>query len=208
MSRLALVLAVVLGTTSGAAQALDEQNTTLSDISGQLVHGDMLCSDFEQEKHLQALARPLLSSGKLIFVAGQGVLWQVLTPYPARILVRSGELIQWDEDGNAHKSSAGKAPIFRALSSVFHAMFRGQFEVLHDTFDLSATQAEGTWRLTLIPKDEILATVIREVRAAGGRHVEEISILETRGDQTLIRLRNPRVDGCGLDDTEKTYFAR
>ena len=208
MSRLALVLAVVLGTTSGAAQALDEQKTTLSDISGQLVHGDMLCSDFEQEKHLQALARPLLSSGKLIFVAGQGVLWQVLTPYPAQILVRSDELIRWDEDGNAHKSSAGKVPIFRALSRVFLAMFRGQFEVLQDTFDLSATQAAGTWRLTLIPKDEILATVISDVRVAGGRHVEEISILEARGDQTLIRLRNPRVDGCRLDDTEKTYFAR
>ncbi len=208
MSRLALVLAVVLGTASGTAQALGEQKTTLSDISGQLVRGDMLCSDFEQEKHLRALARPLLSAGKLIFVVGQGVLWQVLTPYPARILVRSDELIRWDEDGNAHKSSAGKAPIFRALSSVFLATFKGHFEVLQDTFDLSATQAEGTWRLTLTPKDENLAAVITKVRVAGGRHVEEISVLEARGDQTLIRLRNPRVDGCKLNDTEKTYFAR
>jgi len=208
VSRLALALAIVLGATSGTAQALGEQKTALSDISAQIVRGDMLCNDFEQEKHLQALARPLLSSGKLVFVAGQGVLWQVQTPYPARILVRRDELIRWDEDGNAHKSSYGKAPIFRALSSIFLAMFRGNFEGLQDTFDLSATQAEGIWRLTLTPKDEILAAVISNVRVAGGPYVEEISIFEPRGDQTSIRLRNPRIDSCKLDHAEKTYFAQ
>lgn len=208
MSRLALVLAIVLGATSGKSQALDEQKTTLSDISAQIVRGDILCSDFEQEKRLQALSRPLMSSGKLIFVAGQGVLWQVLAPYPARLLVKSDELIRWDDDGNARKSGYGKTPLFRALSSVFLAMFQGRLEILHDTFDLSATQAEGTWRLTLIPKDEILASVVSKVRVTGERHVEEISILEPRGDKTLIRLHNPRIEGCKLEDIEKTYFAQ
>ena len=213
MSRLVLVLAIVLCAATGKAQTLGGPETTLSnisasDISAQIVRGDMLCSDFEQEKHLQALARPLLSSGKLIFVAGQGVLWQVLTPYPARLLVRSDELVRWDDDGNAHKSGYGKSPMFRALSSVFLAMFRGRFEDLRDTFELSATQAEGTWHLTLAPKDETLAAAVSEVRIAGGRHVEEISILEPRGDRTLIRLRNPRIESCKLEDIEKTYFAR
>ena len=208
MSRLVLVLAIVLCAATGKAQTLGEPETTLSEISAQIVRGDILCSDFEQEKYLQVLARPLLSSGKLIFVAGQGVLWQVLTPYPARLLVKSDELVRWDDDGNAHKSGYGKTPIFRALSSVFLAMFRGHFEVLRDTFELSATQADGTWHLTLVPKDETLAAAVSEVWVAGGRHVEEISILEPRGDQILIRLRNPRIESCKLEDIEKTYFAR
>ncbi len=208
MSRLVLVLAIVLCAATGKAQTLGEPETTLSEISAQIVRGDILCSDFEQEKYLRVLARPLLSSGKLIFVAEQGVLWQVLTPYPARLLVRSDELVRWDDDGNAHKSGYGKTPIFRALSSVFLAMFRGHFEVLRDTFELSATQAEGTWHLTLVPKDETLAAAVSEVWVAGGRHVEEISILEPRGDHILIRLRNPRIESCKLEDIEKTYFAR
>ncbi len=208
MSRLVLVLAIVFCAATGKAQTPSEPETTLSNISAQMVRGDILCSDFEQEKHLQALARPLLSTGKLIFVAGQGVLWQVLTPYPARLLVRSDELVRWDDDGIARKTGYGRTPIFRALSSIFLAMFRGRFEVLGGTFDLSATQAEGTWHLTLVPKDETLAAAVSEVRVAGGRHVEEISILEPRGDRTLIRLRNPRIESCKLEDIEKTYFAR
>jgi len=123
-------------------------------------------------------------------------------------LVRSDELVRWDDDGNAHKSGYGKSPMFRALSSVFLAVFRGHFEVLGDTFELSATQAEGTWHLTLTPKDATLAAAVSEVRITGGRHVEEISILEPRGDRTLIRLRNPRIESCKLEDIEKTYFAR
>ncbi len=208
MSRLVLVLAIVLCAATGKAQTPSEPETTLSNISAQMVRGDVLCSDFEQEKYLQALARPLLSSGRLIFVAEQGVLWQVLTPYPARLLVRSDELVRWDDDGIAHKTGYGRTPIFRALSSIFLAMFRGRFEVLGDTFELSATQAEGTWHLTLVPKDETLAAAVSEVRVAGGRHVEEISILEPRGDRTLIRFRNPRIESCKLEDIEKTYFAR
>ena len=208
MSRLVLVLAIVLCAATGKAQTPSEPETTLSNISAQIVRGDILCSDFEQEKYLQALARPLLSSGKLIIVAEQGVLWQVLTPYPARLLVRSDELVRWDDDDIAHKTGYGRTPIFRALSSIFLAMFRGHFEVLGDTFELSATQAEGTWHLTLVPKDETLAAAVSEVRVAGGRHVEEISILEPRGDRTLIRFRNPRIESCKLEDIEKTYFAR
>lgn len=208
MSRLVLVLAIVLCAATGKAQTPSEPETTLSDISAQIVRGDILCSDFEQEKHLRALTRPLLSSGKLIFVAEQGVLWQVLSPYPARLLVKSDELVRWDDDGKAHKSGYGKTPIFRALSSVFLAMFRGRFEVFGDSFKLSATQAEGTWNLTLTPKDETLSVAISEVRIAGGRHVEEISILEPRGDRTVIRLRNPRIESCKLEDIEKAYFAR
>jgi hypothetical protein len=208
MSRLALVMAIVLCTAAGDAQAAGEPETTLADISAQIVRGDILCSDFEQEKHLQALARPLLSSGKLIFVAGQGVLWQVLTPYPARLLVKSDELVRWDADGNVQKSGYGKTPIFRALSSVFLAMFRGDFEVLRDTFELSVTQAAGTWHLTLVTKDETLVAAVSEVWVAGGHHVEEITIVESRGDQILIRLRNTRIGNCKLEDIEKTYFAR
>jgi hypothetical protein len=207
MRRLALVLAIVLCAATSVAQTLGEQETILSEVSAQIIRSDILCSEFEQEKRLQVLARPLLSSGKLIFVAEQGVLWQVLTPYPARLLIKSDELIRWDDDGNAHKLAYGKSPIFRALSSVFLAVFRGQFQALGDTFELTATQAEGMWLLTLAPKDETLAAAVSEVRVAGGRHVEEISILEPRGDQTLIRLRNPRIETCKLEESEKTYFA-
>ena len=208
MSRRALVVAIVLCATIGKVQAAGEPETTVSDIAAQIVRGDILCSDFEQEKHIQALARPLLSSGKIIFVAGQGVLWQVLTPFPARLLVKSDQLVRWDADGNVQKTGYGRTPTFRALSSVFRAMFRGDFEGLKDTFALSATGAEGAWHLTMAPRDEALASAVSEVRVAGGRHVEEITILEPRGDQILIRFHNTRIGNCKLEDVEKTYFAR
>jgi len=203
-----VVLAIVLCTTVGAAETPGGKETTVSAVAARVAAVDLLCGEFKQQKHLKALARPLVTTGKYVFVAGQGILWQVQSPYPARLLVTKDELIQWDDTGEPLKLGYGKTPVFQALSNVFLTMFKGDIAALRNTFDLSATMTKDSWHLVLIPNYDILTAAISKLTVSGGRHVEQITIHEPRGDQTLIRLYNPRTETCELDDVEKAYFAR
>ena len=49
-------------------------------------------ADFSQEKHLQILARPLLSSGLFIFQAPQSLRWEYQTPLHSIMLMHDGRI--------------------------------------------------------------------------------------------------------------------
>lgn len=185
-----------------------DSDASLSDVQRLLGGQSVICAAFTQQKSLKALTRPLTSKGRLIFVAGKGVLWQVLEPFPARLLIKSDALIRWNDDGIAQKVNLDQTPVFRALSHVFLALFSGETDKLQDIFDVESQSARSKWRLTLVPRTKILAAIIATVRASGGRFVNEVLIEEKQGDRTSIRFTDINAESCKLGNAEKGYFAR
>ena len=145
-----------------------EASDALSDIQGLLSKNSLICADFNQEKLLRVLMRPLVSKGRLVFVAGKGVLWQVREPFATQVLVKSDALIKWNDDGVPQRLSLGRAPVFRALSQVFLAVFTGKISGLQKTFEIVSHVSGARWRLTLVPRDPGFATIIARVRVSGG----------------------------------------
>jgi hypothetical protein len=190
------------------ATAPVEAANTIADIHALLTRGEVICADFVQEKQLKALKRPLLSRGRLVFVAGKGVLWQVREPFAARFLVKSDELIKWDDAGAPQRLSLGQAPVFRALSEVFLAVFTAELKGLEDTFELTTSVARSRWRLTLTPRDPGFAGIIAALQVSGSDFVEELVIREGRGDRTRIRFSGVNTTSCQPSAAEKGYFAQ
>ena len=60
----------------------------VSDIGRLLSRAPIVCGAFTQTKSLKALTRPLVSSGRVVFVSGKGVLWRVISPFPSQVLVK------------------------------------------------------------------------------------------------------------------------
>lgn len=179
----------------------------LSDIRERLGSNAVVCADFTQSKSLKALTRPLISKGNLIFVVRKGVLWQVREPFAAQVLVKSDALIKWDDKGVPQRVNFGQTPIFKALSEVFLAVFAGDLGLLQKSFDVQSNLSQQKWRLTMVPKDQAFAAIIKTVSVAGGQYVDELVITEGRGDQTEIQFTNMITEFCQLSDTEKRYFA-
>ncbi len=184
-----------------------EADETLSKIHQLLDKNSVICADFTQNKSLRALTRPLISKGRLIFVAGKGVLWQVREPFATQVLVKNDALIKWNDDGVPQRLSFGQAPIFRALSQVFLAGFTGDMTRLGESFEIVSDVVQSRWRLTLTPRDPAFAAIIATVRVSGGRFVDELLIEEGRGDRTLIRFSGMNAESCQLGNAEKGYFA-
>ena len=178
----------------------------LTDIRRLLSTNSVICANFTQKKLLRALTRPLVSTGRLLFVAGKGVLWEVVEPFPARVLVKKDALVKWNDDGSVQQLSLGQAPIFRALSQVFLAMFTGDLKGLQGTFKIDTNVLGSRWQLVLVPRDTAIAAIIASVTVKGGRFVDELDIEEGRGDHTQIQFDGTSTESCGLSVTEKGYF--
>lgn len=189
------------------AISVETQPATLSDLSRQLSSNSKLCANFAQKKIMMALNRPLLSKGRLIFLAGQGILWQVTEPFPAKVLVKETEMIKWDEDGVPKRLGYGQSPLFHALIQVFLSMFTGDMSKLERVFAAVPIQTGEGWWLTLTPRDPGLAKIISTIEVGGGRFVEHLQIVEVRGDKTAIQFSNIDVDTCELGNAEKASFA-
>ena len=205
MKPICLVLALALSASPAIAPV--KADGSLSDIGRLLKKNSMICANFTQSKSLRALTRPLVSRGRLVFVAGKGVLWQVREPFPTRVLVKKDALIKWNDDGKPQRLGFGQTPVFGALSQVFLAVFAGDTNRLRETFEIESNVTQSNWRLTLTPRDAGFAEIIARVRASGGQFVDELRIEEGGGDRTLIRFTGMNTGSCKLSNAEKGYFA-
>lgn len=202
------LLAGLLAVTAGLSINAQVQATALSEMRQLLTQAPRVCGTFTQKKFLKALTRPLESRGRVLFVAGQGVLWQVTDPFPARALVRADALIRWNEDGKPIRTGFGQTPRFRALSDVFLAVFAGTTGRLPEAFDVGVRIDASKWRLDLKPRDPAFAKQISRIHVAGAQFVEKLELVESRGDRTEIRFEGLTGKGCRLSAAEKQYFAR
>ncbi len=182
-------------------------DNSLSGISQLLARNSIICASFTQMKSLRVLKRPLLSKGKVIFVAHKGILWQVREPFPTRLLVKRDALVKWNDSGEPQRLGFEQFPIFGALARVFIAVFTGEIEPLRKNFDIESHLKDSIWQLTLTPRDNDLAEIFKRVHASGGRFVDELRIEERHGDHTRIKFNNMNTTSCKIDKSEKGYFA-
>jgi hypothetical protein len=179
----------------------------LADIDRLLAGSEILRADFVQERHMTVLEQPLTSQGRLTFSADEGVLWSILEPYPVVILLRRDEILEWADDGTSRRLNAGGNPIYVALADVFLSALAGNATGLTRTFTASPTIDGETWRLELVPQDALVGTAIDRIELSGARYVESVRIVESRGDETLIRFSNFSEQPGTLDESERHFFA-
>lgn len=182
--------------------------TDLSDIQMRLLKSDMLRADFQQEKNLRALSRPLLSQGELLFIAGEGALWRVVEPFAVAVLMKPDEIIEWDDEGGMRRVDTNLNPVLHTLGEIILATLAGDTQFLKQIFDVSPTVSEHGWGLFLKPKSEELGAVISDVQIFGDHFVEQVLIRETNGDITKLQFSHFGVGPFELNEFEQRHFSQ
>lgn len=183
---LALLLGLAIPTPARAAPAL-AQLTTRLDQAG-VIH-----ADFAQTKTLQALKRPLRTSGQMVFARGQGVLWRIEKPYQASYALSSESVTEIGPDGSRKVRAAREVPALAQVGRVFQAIFQGDTRSLEEHFEVTVSGDAEHWRVDLAPKPA-LARFLKGITARGGRFLDLIEVDEAQGDRTRIEFRNSRLD--------------
>ena len=195
--RLALLLAAALAL---PAQADD----LLAGILERLAEPAVIRAQFVQERHLADMAQPAVSRGRLAVSRAEGVLWQVESPVRLTLAFGPERIVETGADGARRLRPQGG--VETQIGRVMRGILGADADSLRQGFAATAEGSAERWRIRLVPRPREMARVLREIRLAGGRHLESIEIEETSGNETRIRMSGFRV-AAELEPAERACFA-
>jgi hypothetical protein len=148
----------------------------LTDITARLIKPPITQGEFQQEKRLKILRKPLISTGSFTYSQSKGVIWKTLTPIPSLLLVNDAHLL----------TGQGEQPIPPAFGKVFKAMLGADLKQLSGGFVITGEDKKSAWTLQLMPKDEMLKKIISSIVLNGDTELRVLEMQEVNGNTTRI----------------------
>lgn len=167
------------------AQAFD-----LQQLDQQLSQSAVIRGDFVQEKHLRALAQPLVSRGQFVLARDRGLLWRLRSPLEQDYRISDAGVARRDGDQWRNGEPARTAAQFNRL---LLAVLRGDSAALAKDFELQLSGSPDRWELALTPRSTLLKQVFTRILISGGATPTRIELRETQGDSTLVKLQNTEI---------------
>lgn len=189
MRRLSVLLLGLVAFAAGAADAPPLLGTVLR----QLAEHHAVRAQFVQTRSNPALARAQISRGRMLFVLGHGMLWQVRTPYARTLALDGRRSALVDARGHLH-SLHGGGHVGR-ITHMLQALLAGHPQAVERQFRIAAQGDAGAWTLTFTPRQARVAHVLDAIELSGGRFLRRIGIRLHDGSDTVIELRQPRDAG-------------
>jgi len=148
----------------------------LTQITARLAKTEITQGDFQQEKRLKVLRKPLQSTGTFTYHQSKGVIWKTLTPVASLLLVNDTRLL----------TGQGEQAVPAAFGKVFKAMLGGDLEELSNGFSITGSDQKTSWQIELKPKDELLKKIISSFVLSGDNELRMLEIQEAGGNMTRI----------------------
>ncbi|MBI3149391.1 MAG: outer membrane lipoprotein carrier protein LolA [Betaproteobacteria bacterium] len=197
----ALLLALGLGAPLHA-----QDRTLFEDIAAGLDPAAVIVSEFTQTRRIAALKQPVVSSGRVIFARGMGVVWQIERPYRYAYVLGAQGTTEVNAAGERLRRKASDAPALVSVGRVFEALLRADLVQLREHFHIELSGSPRDWRAELVPRESAMAGFMQRLVIKGGRQLAEIELGESNGDSTRIRLRH-RESGASLAPADAALFS-
>jgi outer membrane lipoprotein-sorting protein len=143
-------------------------------------------AQFVQTQTLQALQKPLVSSGTLLFVRDQGAIWRIEQPTRMTYVMTDAGVTTLDANDKPMARGARNAAGVAQVSRMMRAMLAGDLSALYSQFSVNAQGNADRWQLKLTPAQPQLAQALRGLDLAGDTYVRSIRIRSANGDETRI----------------------
>ena len=168
--------------------------------------------DFAQTKSLQTNGRKLKSTGKFI-ICPEGILWQTEKPFPSSLILTKEAMVQVAANGSKSVMSGKDNQIFSNISETLSSVFSGNVAELKKLFIYDFTEdKDGSWSISLTPKDSTIASVMKVLVLSGDCNVkagtavlDSLEMSETSGNSILYEFSNQKYPEV-LSDEEKQNF--
>lgn len=179
----------------------------LDSLQKQLSSHALVRGQFTQLRHLQMFAQPLTSQGQFVLDKQHGLLWQQTAPFPVNLVLTQDKLRQSIAGQAPEVITSAQNPMAFYFSRIFLAVFHGDTNALQNEFDLSLSTDDAKWTLTLAPKSAPLNSVFEHIVLQGEDEIEQIELLEKRGDRSEIYFQAHSHQPTQLTSTEQQQFA-
>lgn len=180
-----IVAALLFGAGSVAAEdSLDKLMHRLSDRRGGK-------AQFVERQYLSMLKAPVESAGNLYFEAPDHLEKRTLTPKPESVVIERGTLTF--ERGSRRRSvPLSSYPQLGAFIESIRATLAGDRAALEALYRLDLRDDGRGWTLSLTPRDERLARLVKTVRIAGHDDlIDSMEIQRVDGDRSVMTIAAP-----------------
>ena len=170
---------------------------SLDDLAKQLSNTEILFSPFKQSRHLSILSRPLISHGTFLYQRDRHICWRVEKPVPAVIELTADSVSVSDATGV--KSFDQSNPVLNHLSTLFFAIFSGDFEQLQSQFIIEWAKSKDEWIVALLPIEENISSFVQRFVIKGHAHITEVEMFQKGGDKTILFFEEPLINELAKD---------
>jgi len=179
-------LRYVLTALSLAALNHAQAAVPVAKIQAMLAKPPVMCGRFDQTKQLAGMKKPLAAEGRFCVVAGKGVLWRTLKPFPSTLRLTRDEIVNYQGDRVAMRLDAKTEPTVRVINNVLFSLLAGDLGQLDTLFDGDGSVDANGWSVSLKPRQAALEKAIGTIKLDGGAYVKTIVMNEASGDRTTI----------------------
>ncbi|TBR39796.1 MULTISPECIES: LolA family protein [Dyella] len=187
------LIAIVFALLAMVAVAHANEPDLLHQVVAQLGQHAQVRAAFTQTRENPALAQPQVSRGQLLFVTGQGMLWQVQAPYVETIALTHGRSSRVDEQG--HPLSASSDRGVAQVSQMLDGLLAGQPDDALRQFSVEAEGSLQQWTLRFTPRQSRMARVLRKIELRGDTFLQKIQVDMQSGESTHIQFVETRDAG-------------
>ncbi|XCN74870.1 MAG: outer membrane lipoprotein carrier protein LolA [Candidatus Electrothrix aestuarii] len=147
-------------------------------------------ADFTQEKHLKILAKPIISTGKLLFQAPGSLRWEYTSPFASILLMHEGKVKRFiKRDGIFQEETGMQLDAMQVVLTEISSWLDGRFTD-NELFSVSFPD-DKTVELT--PKDEAFGKLIERIDLKLSEQkglLDQVTITEGPGASTIMRFSN------------------
>jgi hypothetical protein len=178
----------------------------VAQIQAVLAEPSIICGRFDQTKQLVGIKKPLVSYGRFCVVAGKGVLWQTLQPFPNTLRLTPDAIVQLQGDRVITRLDAQQEPVVRMINSVLFSVLAGDLQQLNKVFELDGSIHNNHWRVALHARAPTLAKAIGDITLQGDNYVRKVMMQEASGDRTEIIFSAIKSGDKTLNAKEEALF--
>lgn len=173
---------------------------TLSDIQLLFSKKQVVRADFTQDRYINGLTSPIHSTGKMIISKELGLWWQQNTPFAMTLKMNQQRMEQRIEGQTPEIITAEKQPQLFQFNHLLTAIFTADKEMLENNFDITVTEQNNIWTLTLKPKLAPLNKIFKQIILSGKSYLEKVTINDMQNDKTELTFKNHKTTKLNQDE--------
>lgn len=158
---------------------------TLDKVQELLSNPKVVEADFNQERTLPNVKKPLKSSGVMLMARDKGLVWDQQKPFKMTMLINDERMVQ-KIGKNTTEVTKDSNPQFFEFSSVLRALMLADRKVLEQNFDIKFKDNNKSWNLVLVPKIAPLNKIFKSIDIKGDEVVNDVTLLDTQKGKTHI----------------------
>lgn len=147
-------------------------------------------ADFTQEKHLKILARPIISTGKLLFQAPGSLRWEYTSPFSSTLLMHEGRVKRIIErDGRFQEEKGMQLDAIQVVLTEISHWLDGRFTE-NELFTVSFPDSNT---VLLVPRDQAFGNLIKKIElklADQQGLLDQVTIIEGPEASTVMSFSN------------------